>query len=161
MFIAVVAYRTPDPPHGAIAMIRIATFLALALLTGCASASQDPAPAPSPAADAPAQAAAGEVRILMLGVGESAALADGSRLTYRQLVNDSRCAPDVQCVWAGDAEILLRWQPAKGGGASETSLHTSPLQGRQSEAVFGPHRIHLETLERGIAPKATLRISGN
>lgn len=158
MFIAVVAYRRPDPPHGAIAMIRIATLLTLALLTGCASASQDPAPAVSPAAGTAAQTAAGEARTLTLGVGESAALADGSRLTYQQLVNDSRCAPDVQCVWAGDAEILLRWQPAK-GGSSEASLHTSPLQGRQTEAVFGPHHVRLETLERGVAPKATLRIS--
>jgi hypothetical protein len=136
-------------------MIRIATLLTLALLAGCASAAQEASP---PAAAPPAETATDGMHTVILGVGESATLADGSRLTYRQLVNDSRCAPDVQCIWAGDAEILLRWQPAKGGHASEAALHTSPLQGRQTAAGFGPYRVHLEALERGIAPKATLRV---
>lgn len=136
-------------------MSRAATLLALALLAGCASATQ------TPGADAgsPAPTEAGIPLTLTLGLGELAALADGSRLTYLRLVNDSRCPPDVQCVWAGDAEIRLRWQPARGGSASEASLHTSALQGRQTDVAFGPYRVHLEALERGIAPKATLRIS--
>lgn len=139
-------------------MTRITMLAALALLAGCASATQDPDPAVPADTSASAQAEAGNSRELILGVGETTALADGSRLTYLQLVNDSRCPPDVQCVWAGDAEILLRWQPAS-GRAQEASLHTSPLQGRQTAASFGPHRIHLEVLERGIAPKATLQLS--
>lgn len=140
-------------------MIRISTLLALALLAGCASASQDPGSAATPTAGAPAQTTASEVSLLTLGVGESATLADGSRLTYQELVNDSRCAPDVQCVWAGDAEILLRWQPAQSGSPQTAALHTSPMQGRQTEATFGPHRVHLQALARGIAPKATLQVT--
>lgn len=94
-----------------------------------------------------------------LGVGERATLLDGSQLTYLQLVNDSRCPPDVRCVWAGDAEIRLRWQP-KAGSASELSLHTSPLPNRgQTEATVGGLRIALQSLERGIAPKATLQVT--
>lgn len=135
-------------------MPRIATLFALALLAGCASAAQDPAPQ----ADPPASPDAGKAVIVQLNVGASETLTDGSRLTYLQLVNDSRCAPDVQCVWAGDAEILLRWQP-KGGPSSEASLHTSPLQGRRNDAVFGPHHVQLVSLERGVAPKATLRVA--
>lgn len=156
-------------------MTRIVPLLALALLTGCASAAQDPAtdasatpaasdaasPAPKPAPSqepAPMPSTTPDAaRTLHLRVGESASLADGSRLTYQQLVNDSRCAPDVQCVWAGDAEILVQWQPAS-GPAQTASLHTSTLQGRKSEATFGPYRVHLDSLERGTAPKATLSV---
>ncbi len=47
-----------------------------------------------------------------LGLGQGTQLSDGSRLSYTSLVNDSRCPLDVQCVWAGDAEIALRWKPA-------------------------------------------------
>ena len=135
-------------------MPRIATLLALALLASCASTTQDP----GANAGVPAPTGTDIPLTLPLGLGESAALPDGSRLTYLRLVNDSRCPPDVQCVWAGDAEIRLRWQPARGGPASEASLHTSTLQGRQADRAFGPYRVHLEALERGIAPKATLRI---
>lgn len=95
---------------------------------------------------------------VILNVGARTTLADGSRLTYLRLVNDARCPPDVQCVWAGDAEIQVRWQGAD-GPAQEASLHTSPLQGRQTEATFGRHRVALAALERGIAPKATLHIT--
>lgn len=137
-------------------MPRIATLFALALLAGCASAAQDPAPQADPPAS-PASDASSPMT-LQLDVGASQTLADGSRLTYVQLVNDSRCAPDVQCVWAGDAEILLRWQP-KTGAASDAALHTSTLQGRRNDAVFGTHHVQLVDLARGAAPKATLRVA--
>ncbi|WP_240099686.1 hypothetical protein [Thermomonas flagellata] len=106
-------------------------------------------PTPPPAAAA---------RTLVLDVGETATLDDGSRLTYLRLVNDSRCPPGVQCIWAGDAEIALRWQPAR-GPAQEASLHTSPLQGRATATTFGPWQVRLEDLARGDAPKATLHIA--
>ena len=84
---------------------------------------------------------------------------DGSQLTYLRLVNDSRCPPDVRCVWAGDAEIRLRWQPDDGSG-SDFSLHTSPLRGQgQTEATVGGLHIALQSLERGIAPKASLLVT--
>lgn len=43
-----------------------------------------------------------------LPVGKTAALnGTGTRLTFRQVTDDSRCPVDVQCVWAGDAKIEL------------------------------------------------------
>ena len=65
---------------------------------------------------------------MSLNLGAQARLADGSRLTYLRLVNDSRCPPGVQCIWAGDAEIELRWEPAGSGKSNTFSLHTSPIQ---------------------------------
>ena len=100
------------------------------------------------------------MQTLTLGIGEKATLAGGSRLTYLSLVNDSRCPPGVQCIWAGDAEISLRWEPAGGGKSTTFSLHTNPIQDHgQTGQDVGSLHITLQTLERGIAPKATLGIT--
>ena len=128
-------------------MLRIASLLLTsALLAGCAAA-----PATDPAAGAVADGS--EIR---LGIGENARLADGSRLAYLRLVDDSRCPPDVQCVWAGDAEIALRWQPAS-GDARDVALHTNTNPGPTS-ARLGERKVALVALQRGIAPVATLRV---
>lgn len=142
----------------------LSLLLPLALLAGCAAtpaASSHPeAPMSAPTTPTPpAPLAAPAARTLVLGVGEAATLADGSRLTYLRLVNDSRCPPGVQCIWAGDAEIALRWQPAR-GAAQEASLHTNPLPDRGANAAtFGPWQVRLEALERGVAPNASLRVT--
>ena len=124
-------------------MRRIASLFAIALLAGCAALPNGAAPA----ADGSS---------VTLGLGQSTLLADNSLLTYTRLVNDSRCAPDVQCVWEGDAEIALQWRSA-GGGTQDLRLHTSGKAGATS-ARAGDRSITLTALERGIAPKASLRI---
>ena len=85
--------------------------------------------------------------------GQSATLADGL-LRYIRLSSDSRCKPGVQCVWAGDAVIALRWTPAT-GDAQDFELHTMP---RQRAFVVGKRTITLQALERGDAPRATLQV---
>ena len=92
-----------------------------------------------------------------LGLGQSIQLSDGSELVYTSLIDDSRCPPAVQCVWAGDAEIALRWKPTR-GSSQELRLHTSPLRGGATSARIGARTLSLVTLERGIGPKATLSI---
>jgi hypothetical protein len=87
-------------------------------------------------------------------VGQSVVLADDSRLRYLRLANDSRCAPDVQCVWAGDAIVAFEWSPGS-GAPQRFELHTG-LEPR-SHAVGG-RKLVLESLERGEAPAATLRV---
>ncbi len=66
--------------------------------------------------------------------GQTATLANGS-LRYVRLVNDSRCAPDVQCVWAGDAVIALHWVPAA-GAERDLELHFN--------TAVGPHHADLD-----------------
>lgn len=124
-------------------MIRLAQPFAIALLAGCAALPHGAAPL----------ADGGEVT---LGMGQSTLLADNSLLTYVRLVDDSRCAPNVQCVWEGSAEIALRWQP-RNGGARDVRLHTNTRTG-PNEAHLGERKVSLAALERGIAPKATLRV---
>lgn len=120
-------------------MRRIAPLLAVILLAGCAALPNGT----SPAADG---------GTVTLGIGQSTLLADNSLLTYTRLVNDSRCAPDVQ----GDAEIALQWRAAA-GGTQELRLHTSPKGGATS-ARAGNRSITLVALDRGIAPRASLRV---
>lgn len=124
-------------------MTRFALACVPLLLAACAALPNGA----SPAADG---------STVSLGLGQSTLLADNSLLTYSRLVNDSRCAPDVQCVWEGDAEIALQWRPA-GGSAQEVRLHTTTKVGPNT-APAGERRITLVSLERGIAPKASLRI---
>lgn len=125
-------------------MTRLAiALLPLCLACGCAALPQDGSAAP-------------EDTRFTLGMGEARRLADNSLLTYVRLVDDSRCAPTVQCAWEGDAEIELRWQPAR-GSARELRLHTSPKAGPTAAAI-GARSVALAGLERGIAPKATLHV---
>ena len=86
--------------------------------------------------------------------GQAVALADASTLRYERVVNDSRCQPDVQCVWAGDAEVAFTWR-SSGGGRDAFSLHTG--RGDKSHQV-GDRIVTLVALGRGIAPEATVRI---
>ncbi len=92
--------------------------------------------------------------------GQSVALADGSALRYERLVNDSRCKPDVQCVWAGNAELAFEWQPTA-GAAERFSLHTGKdLQtGKVARShALGDRTLVLVSVARGPAPEAQLRI---
>ena len=120
-------------------------ILALTALTACTTA---------PAATTASRVADGSS--IELAPGQSAQLADDSRIDYVKLVSDSRCRPDVQCVWAGDATIALRWTPAAGAMvAQDFVLHTT-LDPKSFDT--DTRRITLTALERGDAPKATLQI---
>ena len=90
-----------------------------------------------------------------LAPGAQATLADGGTLRYLALVNDSRCRPDVQCIWAGDAEIRIEWTPP-GGAAARFSLHTLPASSRH--ALDAGRVLRLIALGRGPAPVATLQV---
>jgi hypothetical protein len=87
-------------------------------------------------------------------VGETVSLPDRSTLRYVRLVNDSRCAPDVQCVWAGDAEVAFEWLP-HAGVAQSFGLHTG-VEPRQHP--IGTRNVTLVSLARGAAPEATVRV---
>lgn len=129
-------------------------LLAMSLLLpiGCASTSNSS----ESSTDAASQPIVNDSRVT-LNLGQSTQLSDGSQLSYTSLINDSRCAPNVQCVWAGDAEIAMRWKPAR-GNAQDIRLHTNTQAG-STNARIGERTLTLVSLERGIGPKATLSIS--
>ncbi|MEO6227521.1 MAG: hypothetical protein ABIO61_06655 [Thermomonas sp.] len=134
-------------------MNHIPTLLAMILLLPTACATNASTTNPADGADHPATADSN----VTLGLGQTTVLNDGSRLSYTSLVNDSRCAPDVQCIWAGDAEIAMQWAPAH-ANAQDLRLHTSPRGGPTSTRI-GERTLTLVSLERGIEPKASLTVT--
>lgn len=81
-----------------------------------------------------------------LGPGQTASLANGGALRYVRLVNDSRCPPDVQCVWAGDAVIALHWAPAS-GAPRDLQLHVNAGAGPNHADLDG-RRVAFTALSR-------------
>ena len=75
-----------------------------------------------------------------LSVAESAALPGEGLLEFAQVVSDSRCPVDVQCVWAGDAVVALRASDVN--DSATLTLHT----GGPRSASFGTWEIELVEL---------------
>jgi hypothetical protein len=74
---------------------------------------------------------------------------------FRGVANDSRCAVDVQCVWAGDAEVHIPVTVARAAWTS-LSLHTGV---EPRSVTFQSWRITLVDLKP--APRSTVRISSD
>ncbi|MDQ3040268.1 MAG: hypothetical protein M3R16_10805 [Pseudomonadota bacterium] len=91
---------------------------------------------------------------IVLSPGQTASLANGGGLRYVRLVNDSRCPPDVQCVWAGDAEIALNWVPAN-GPARDLELHFNAAAGPNHADLDG-RRVTFTALSRSGAQASLL-----
>lgn len=89
-----------------------------------------------------------------MGVGEQVSLGGLGMLRYARLIGDSRCPPDVQCIWAGDAEIGFDWTP-NGGKTESFSLHTGSEP--RDKALAG-HVLELKSLARGGNPRAALKL---
>jgi len=73
--------------------------------------------------------------------GASAELAPGVTLTFES-VDDSRCPPGVQCVWAG--RLSYRFSIRRGSGAPE-SFTLSPAQPEAAPGALAGERILLDT----------------
>ena len=89
-----------------------------------------------------------------MAVGEKVALPDAATLRYAGIANDSRCPPGVQCVRAGDADVLFDFA---GSPASRITLNTE----RKLSADIGAWRLQLLDLAPGEMPHATLRIDAH
>jgi hypothetical protein len=102
------------------------TLLALAACAGGGVSSPGPSPAPSVgAASAPSQLSVTMGQQFSLRVGQAASVAGvSSVVTFRGVRSDSRCPDGVQCVQAGNAEVVLG--VATGGAApAEVLLNTT------------------------------------
>ena len=90
-------------------MTRLA--FALLLLVTLTSCSQTPAPGSAP-----------EEKTLSLTEGQGASIANGGRVTFANVVNESRCPKGTTCVWAGTATV--RFQLIPSAGSSEIDVLT-------------------------------------
>jgi len=92
-----------------------------------------------------------------LAVGKTAVInGSGTRITFNEVRNDSRCPVDVTCVWAGDAEVVVTI--SRNGSPDDTRiLSFAPTK---NETTSGDLRIRLADLapvprqSDGNAPRA-------
>ena len=117
---------------------------AIALCAGCATA----------ASDSETGRAIVDGTDFSMRPGDRVTLPDRSVLRYVDVVTDSRCPPEVRCVWAGDAEVALT-RTVAGAAAQSFSLHTG--RGARSQDFDG-RRLTLVSLARGKGPQAELRL---
>jgi hypothetical protein len=72
--------------------------------------------------------------------GETRTYDDGLAVTLDR-VDDSRCKPDVQCVWAGELAPVLTLRGGALAGAQTVSLGTA----RTPRAQVGPYGLTLDS----------------
>lgn len=85
--------------------------------------------------------------------GETVRLPDGATLRYVSVPQDSRCPPNVQCIRAGDADILFEFA-ANGGPAAQVTpnLPEAPTQ------AIGAWRLTVLDLAFTGAPVVQVRV---
>jgi hypothetical protein len=65
------------------------------------------------------------------------------RIRLEDVLDDSRCPAGVQCVWAGDARVVLRLTQS----GREASLDTLRLTLEPHAVTYGSYQVRLEALE--------------
>ena len=118
-------------------------------------------------------AAAGQTaragREFKVKVGQVVTLDGGSlRVRLARVASDSRCPSDVDCVWAGNAEVVVEVGGRRWGGKQTLTLNTNAGTQGASEAKYGRYTVKLVNLsplprsDRKIQPgryTATLLVS--
>jgi hypothetical protein len=116
--------------------VALCAVLVTAALSACAR-STEPRPEAQRASDDASVVVTSDTLRITLGTQASA---DGGKIavSFLERVNDSRCAANVVCVWAGDAEVRLRVRA--GEATVVTPLHTTLEPMRVS---VGKYTLHL------------------
>ncbi|MEH6421871.1 hypothetical protein [Pseudomonas sp. CGJS7] len=123
-------------------------------LTACAHAAPgeaSPTPAPAESNDSERVQAGGSVT---LQPGGSVTLHDRSRLRFVGVTSDSRCKPNVQCIWAGEAALEFQWTRAD--GVQTAFSLTTPAEPLKSA---GNWSFELQSLDFAEPVNAQVRIS--
>jgi hypothetical protein len=65
------------------------------------------------------------------------------RLRFKRVTSDSRCPTGVECVWAGNAEVLIEVSAGGGRGKRTLSLNTNAGQERAAEGTYRRYTVKL------------------
>ena len=85
--------------------------------------------------------------------GETVQLPDASTLRYARITQDSRCRPTVQCIRAGDADLVFEFTPPRGATVPvNVNIPESP------QASMGSWRLQLLELAFDEPGQATVRV---
>lgn len=86
-------------------------------------------------------------RELNLKVGRVVTLEGGNlRLRFVRVASDSRCPVDVNCVWAGNAEVVVEVGGRGWRGKRTLRLNTNASPERPGEGQYGRYTLKLEGL---------------
>ena len=81
---------------------------------------------------------------LKIRVGRTATLAaEKLRFRFVRVANDSRCPKGVECVWAGNVEVLIEIGTKSGRVKKTLRLNTNASPERPAEAEFGGYIVKL------------------
>lgn len=108
---------------------------------------------PGCAAVAPTHATAPVGLPIRMTPGQRIVLPDGATLRYLEVAADSRCPPGVQCIRAGDADVVFEFSDAA-QASRRITINTDP----PALATLGKWQLRLLGLAFGTAPKVTVRI---
>jgi hypothetical protein len=93
-----------------------------------------------------------------LKVGRVVTLDGGSlRLRLARVASDSRCPEDVECVWAGNAEVLVEVGARGWRGKKTLRLNTNASPERAGEGKYGRYTLKLVGLSP--RPRSTRKIA--
>jgi hypothetical protein len=83
-----------------------------------------------------------------LAGGQDAVIAgEGLRIHFDEVLEDSRCPAQVECVWTGQARIAVSVQPLE-GPPKTLAFNTNPASGQNAQtATVGKYVIELLSLE--------------
>ncbi len=121
--------------------------LALLLIACGSTAAQSE---PEVAADQPLTASLGQP--FELAVGGSAVVTEtGLQVTMTAVPEDSRCPPDVTCVWAGRVSVAVQ-ALAPGDTAPQDAVLSTCCGTDASSATYAGQMIQLKAISPGAAP---------
>ena len=69
------------------------------------------------------------------------------RLRFARVAADSRCPTDVDCVWAGNAEVLIEVSARNGRGRRTLRLNTNASPERPAEGQYKGYTVKLVELK--------------
>ncbi|MFE0026137.1 hypothetical protein [Amycolatopsis sp. NPDC059021] len=147
---------------GVIVLAGVAFGAGSSLAAGQHAQPVTPAAQPGPAQPGTEQPAAEPVGVQLdqpftLRAGQAAALDDKDVVVrFTELVDDSRCRPGMQCIWAGEAVVAVSIAEPGRGERTTAELHTG--QGGSSRTEFAARRIELVAVNQA-GDEATFRIS--
>ena len=114
---------------------------ALAVLLGACQNSRSPAPSQN----------VGATTEVTLRVGETT-FVDNIEIRFGAVLEDSRCPEDVQCVWAGNAQVELGVGPPRGTQGPTQRMLLNTMEGAKSGEAWG---LQVTLVELTPAPKST------
>ena len=113
--------------------MRCAIAVLVAALASCGT------PTKAPATTQPQIRTAANGDTVRLAIGESVRLgSSGPVIAFESVLSDSRCRPDVVCVWAGSVRVRLAISGGAGDRVEELESGTNPRF-----VIVGAHRIEL------------------